>query len=152
VLWIPALHHSSLTPINRWFWCFPKHTISQSSPSFFKLSSLSYFFLLLSRLNTLSRYFLASSEILRRSENFLLYPGGLAQHTTNKSLRIVNLHVSGSILFCSWFVIFYNIFYFILYIYCIIMRVNWLNLFFIIVESKCLPNSRNIIIKIIVKD
>jgi len=45
----------SFIPINRWFWCSPRNTISQSSPSFFKLSSLSYFFLLLSGLNTLSR-------------------------------------------------------------------------------------------------
>ena len=45
-------------------------------------------------------YFLASSEILGISEKFLLYPGGLAQHTADKSLRAVYLHASGST-FCS---------------------------------------------------
>jgi len=42
-----------------------------------------------------------------------LYPGGLAQHIVDKSLRAVNLHVSGSTLFlfviCQFFTTLFNL-------------------------------------------
>jgi len=73
-LWFFSPSFPSFTPINRWFWCSPKHIISHSFLFFLKLSSL-IFFLLLSIISYLlfQEYFLFSFEILGRSKKFLLY-------------------------------------------------------------------------------